>query len=131
MKRTNRILPAVVAVVLFICCVCIVAVCQEYGPTVMKIDDVTKATTRYLPVNFKHAYHQDDLGITCVTCHHTNAQDFTEGVPPTCSSCHNAKTEELSLKDAMHKSCVVCHLEMEEQGETPPTECLDCHVQRP
>jgi len=130
MKRTNRIFPAVLSVVLFLCCVCIVAVCQEYGPDVMKIDDITKATTRYLPVNFKHAYHQNDLGITCVTCHHTNDDDFSEGVPPLCSSCHNMDSE-IAFKDAMHKSCVVCHLEVEEQGDTPPTECLECHVQRP
>jgi len=130
MKRTSRILPAGAAVVLFLCCVCIVAVCQEYGPDVMKIDNVTKATNRYLPVDFEHAYHHGDLGIACVTCHHTNDDDFTEGMPPLCSSCHNADTA-ISFKDALHKNCVVCHREMEAEGKNPPTDCLECHVQRP
>lgn len=128
MKR-KRLLCIVTTAVLFFACAGIIALCQEYGPGVVYIDNTTKATLRYLPVEFNHQNHQADYDISCVTCHHTMDDDFVSGVPPVCSSCHNMDAD-ITLKDAMHRNCVLCHMDMVAEGMSPPTECLGCHEQR-
>ena len=131
----KRIVPILTALTLFTLCAGLVALSQDYGPygpEKIFIDDTTKATLRYLPVDFDHQEHQADYDISCVTCHHTNDDDFVSGVPPTCGSCHNMETEiTYSFKDAMHQNCVMCHIDEVAAGKNPPTECLDCHEQRP
>lgn len=105
------------------------ALSSYYGSVKVKIDDTTKATSRYLPVEFKHRYHQEDLDISCITCHHTEDDDFVSGTPAQCRACHNADSE-ISFKDSMHQTCVVCHRKELAEGKTPPTDCLDCHTER-
>ena len=83
----KRIVPILAALTLFMLCAGLVALSQDYGPAKIYIDDTTKATLRYLPVEFNHQDHQADYDIACVTCHHTNDDDFVSGVPPTCGSC--------------------------------------------
>ncbi|MBN1883131.1 MAG: cytochrome c3 family protein [Deltaproteobacteria bacterium] len=129
MKR-KKLLCIVTTSVLFFACAGLIALCQEYGPDVIYIDDTTKATLRYLPVEFDHQNHQANYDISCVTCHHTNDEDFVSGVPPTCGSCHNMDAE-ITFKDAMHRNCVLCHMDKIAEGQSPPTECLGCHKQRP
>jgi hypothetical protein len=99
-------------------------------PGTVDIQDTTKATDRYLPVGFAHDYHATALGITCVTCHHTEKPDFVEGTPVRCDACHKADAE-VTFKDAMHINCVICHINKTAEGLTPPVECLGCHTQRP
>ena len=126
----KRIVPILAALTLFMLCAGLVALSQDYGPAKIYIDDTTKATLRYLPVEFDHQDHQADYDIACVTCHHTNDDDFVSGVPPTCGSCHNMDAD-ITFKDAMHHNCVVCHIDEVAAGENPPTDCLGCHEQRP
>jgi len=109
--------------------ICAVAFSIEFGLDKIRIDDVTKATNRYIGVDFYHSRHIMDREITCVTCHHEQNEDFVSGSAPKCSICHNADAE-VSFKDSMHKTCVVCHLEMTAAGKNPPTECLVCHIER-
>lgn len=120
-----------VGIILFIAItfVCAIAFSIEFGPEKIRIDDVTKATNRYIGVDFYHARHVMDRKITCVTCHHEQNEDFVSGSAPKCSICHNADAE-ISFKDSMHKTCVVCHLNKVAMGKNPPTECLSCHIQR-
>lgn len=127
----KRIVPILAALTLFSLCAGLVALSQDYGPEKIFIDDTTKATLRYLPVEFDHQDHQADYDISCVTCHHTNDDDFISGVPPTCGSCHNMDAD-ITFKDAMHKNCVVCHIDEAAAGDNnPPSDCLGCHEQRP
>jgi len=101
---------------------------EDYGPTKITIDTVTKATSRYIGVDFKHRFHSDTLDIECTTCHHTEKEDFT-GTPLRCESCHNADTA-IDARAAFHKRCIVCHLDSIKAGKNPPTECLRCHKER-
>ncbi len=79
-------------------------------------------------VTFQHKVHIEQYKIACVKCHHT----FKAGEPViACSSCHTkvASGKQLSLKDAVHKTCGDCHQAIIAQGKTPParTKCMDCH----
>lgn len=129
MKKTNLIAIAA-ACALFFSFMGVAAFSVDYGPATVTIDDTTKATDRYLGITFKHEYHTSDLGITCVTCHHTEKADFVGGTPSAkCEACHKADAE-ITFKDAMHKNCVICHINETAEGKTPPVECLGCHTQR-
>jgi len=95
------------------------------------IDSTTSATTRYLPVKFdSHDAHTKDFGLSCTSCHH-DIVSVNEKTSP-CSTCHDKADAKVSMKDAMHKSCVSCHREYKKKnGETScPTGCLDCHTER-
>ena len=130
MKRKNLI-SITAACVLFLFFMGVAAFSVDSTPVTVTIDDTTKATDRYLGINFKHEYHTRDLGITCVTCHHTEKADFVSGTPSArCEACHKADAE-ITFKDAMHKNCVICHINKTAEGLTPPVECLGCHTQRP
>jgi hypothetical protein len=102
----------------------------EFGANKIELDDTTKATNRYLPVTFDHQSHIEGYEITCVTCHHKEKETFTSGSTPSCGSCHNADSE-VSFKEAMHLRCVACHIDEDKAGKSAPTECLQCHTQRP
>jgi hypothetical protein len=128
MKKKNLI-SITAACVLFLFFMGVAAFSVDYGPTTVTIDDTTKATDRYLGINFQHEHHTKDLGITCVTCHHTEKATFVSGTPPRCESCHNADAA-VTFKDAMHKNCVICHIDKIAEGKNPPIECLGCHTQR-
>ncbi len=108
----------------------IAALSIEFGADKIDLDDTTKATSRYLPVTFDHKTHIDGYGVSCVTCHHKEKETFTSGSTPSCGSCHNADSD-VSFKEAMHKRCVVCHIDENKAGKKAPTECLACHSQRP
>ncbi len=128
MKKKNLI-SITATCVLFLFFMGVAAFSVDYGPNTVTIDDTTKATDRYLGINFKHEYHNKDLGITCATCHHTEKADFVSGTPPRCEVCHKADAE-ITFKDAMHKNCVICHINKTAEGKNPPIQCLGCHTQR-
>jgi hypothetical protein len=128
--KKRSVITLCAACALFLFFMGIVALSAGSIPATVDIKDTTKATDRYLPVTFNHNYHAGDLGITCVTCHHTEKADFVEGTPPKCESCHNADAQ-ITFKDAMHKKCVICHINKTAEGKAPPIECLGCHTQRP
>ncbi|MBN2223564.1 MAG: cytochrome c3 family protein [Deltaproteobacteria bacterium] len=140
--KKSAIIPGFVAFILFLMFAGVTAFSTDYGPGLITIDDTTKATNRYLGVNFSHTKHTGEVGLTCVMCHHTEKKDFVSGTPTRCEACHKADAE-ISFKDAMHRRCVLCHIkkargedvvEGEEitkvYNETPPTQCLQCHRQR-
>jgi hypothetical protein len=139
MKRTTA--PVMISILL-LWLAGVAALSADYGPGPIVIDDVTKATNRYLGVRFSHEKHVDAVGLSCVMCHHTEKKDFVSGTPVPCESCHNASSE-ISFKDAMHTRCVMCHIkkvreadlglgepEKETAANPPPTQCLQCHRQR-
>ncbi len=79
-------------------------------------------------VTFQHKVHIEQHKIACVKCHHT----FKAGEPViACSNCHTkvASGKQLSLKDAVHKTCGDCHKVMIAEGKKPPTptKCMECH----
>ena len=94
-------------------CTAFVAVAQDKGPAVIKMD---KAKTGV--VTFDHAKHQADVP-DCNACHHTDGFEK-------CSSCHGAEDDgkTLKYKMAIHKNCKDCHKE-KKKG---PTKCKECHV---
>lgn len=132
----------VVACILFLLFAGAAALCLDYGPGPITIDDTTKATDRYLGVAFSHSRHVAEVGLTCVMCHHTEDKDFVSGTPARCEACHKADAE-IGFKDAMHRRCVLCHIKKvreaaggedgvieEGYNEGPPTHCIGCHRQR-
>ena len=127
--KTKKLVPFLITVILFVVFMGAVALSIEFGPEKIRIDDTTKATNRYIGVDFDHSEHIIGYGITCITCHHEQNEDFVSGSAPKCSICHNADAE-IGFKDSMHKSCVICHIDETAMGKTPPMECLDCHIQR-
>ncbi len=127
--KTKKIVPSLITAILFVIFMGAVALSIEFGPDKIRIDDVTKATNRYIGVDFYHAKHITEFGVACVTCHHEQKEDFVSGYAPKCSVCHNADAE-VSFKDSMHKTCVICHIDEIAKGEEPPIECLDCHIER-
>ncbi len=140
--KKSTIIPGFVAFILFLMLAGVAAFSTDYGPGPIRIDDTTKATNRYLGVSFNHAKHVDEVGLTCVMCHHTENKDFVSGTPARCEACHKADAE-ISFKDSMHRRCVLCHIKKVREAafaegeeiadgypETPPTQCLQCHRQR-
>lgn len=82
-------------------------------------------------VLFDHKTHTSvrGYGLSCLDCHHTDAEDETE--PELCSEggCHEPKSEDedmLNRFDAFHLQCIGCHQEF----EVSPLEeqCELCHV---
>ncbi len=78
------------------------------------------------PVRFPHARHQQELGLSCETCHHVpNAYK--------CSGCHtdaSAVSRQEAFHDGSARSCRNCHRKMARQGFAGPRACGGCHVQR-
>lgn len=90
--------------------------------------DVMQFKTPIGTVTFHHKVHIEQNKIACVKCHHT----FKAGEPVlACSSCHTkvASGKQLSLKDAVHKTCGDCHKVMIAEGKKAPaaTKCMECH----
>lgn len=104
------------------------------APDIIKpvLDAVTEATTRYIPVTFlSHKRHIGLPKMNCATCHH-DIKGNGGKTPKRCSNCHNKPDAKINLKDAMHTTCVGCHLEMATpQRFSPPRKCLGCHKERP
>jgi hypothetical protein len=71
----------------------------------------------------------------CGECHHFYDKNLKEliwekGTEQNCRDCHGAKDKgrELSLRNAVHQSCVGCHVKKQEQGQkTGPQKCVGCH----
>ncbi len=106
------------------------AVVESIVPT---IDDVSAATTKYLPVVFKsHDKHAKEYGLKCVDCHHEFKGKNDEEEPIACSSCHVGSESRIGLTDAMHKSCRGCHEKHKalKKESTAPVACLKCHTER-
>jgi hypothetical protein len=140
--RISTTVPGIVIFILFLTFVGAAALSSDYGPGPITIDDMTKATNRYLGVDFSHSKHVAEVGLSCVMCHHTEKKDFVSGTPARCEACHKADAD-ITFKEAMHRRCVLCHIkkargeaggengEIEEgYDEGPPTQCLGCHRQR-
>ncbi|MEA3544605.1 MAG: cytochrome c3 family protein [Thermodesulfobacteriota bacterium] len=104
----------VLLIVVAFVCTAFVAVAQDKGPAVIKMD---KAKTGV--VTFDHAKHQVDAP-DCAACHHTDGFEK-------CSSCHrksDSKEDVKKYKKAIHDNCKGCH---KKEGKGP-TKCKGCHV---
>lgn len=72
----------------------------------------------------------------CGTCHHDYDQQakkiyYAPGKEESCRACHLDKPQDrvLSLQQAAHQQCVLCHLDLGRQNvQGPlPVRCADCH----
>jgi hypothetical protein len=72
----------------------------------------------------------------CGVCHHdydkkTKKTFYAKGKEESCRACHGDKPKsgEMSLEQAAHQQCVVCHLNLAQKGvkETGPYVCAGCH----
>ena len=71
----------------------------------------------------------------CASCHHEYDKKakkifYAKGKEDTCLACHGAKPQDgvLSLSQASHQQCVLCHLDLANQGvKNVPYLCADCH----
>ncbi|MCP3943929.1 MAG: cytochrome c3 family protein [Desulfobacteraceae bacterium] len=72
----------------------------------------------------------------CNVCHHsynekTKAIFYQKGEEEACVYCHKETASDgiRNTRDAAHDSCVVCHLQLEEQKiEAGPVDCKGCHT---
>ena len=78
-------------------------------PDLVEIDAITSATTRYLPVQFRHKVHAEAYEIACKTCH--------------------ASKPSGDLRVYYHRLCLGCHAAKGEASTTRP-DCFSCHVER-
>jgi len=84
-------------------------------------------------VLFDHKAHSvGGYGLSCVECHHTDADN--EEHPETCGACHKAESQTkegktvIKRQDAFHQQCEDCH---KDYGIGPVKEddrCSWCHV---
>lgn len=82
---------------------------------------------------FNHDYHNGDLMIECITCHHLYEEgklikdESSEGT--SCLECHPIKAtkeNKINLMKAYHLMCKGCH----EEKKSGPVMCGDCHKKR-
>jgi hypothetical protein len=82
---------------------------------------------------FNHDYHNGDLMIECITCHHL----YEDGKPvkgessegTSCLECHPLKATKgggINLMKAYHLMCKGCH----EEKKSGPVMCGQCHKKR-
>ena len=82
-----------------------------------------------------HARHVKAFPDDCGRCHHvldkaTDTLVYRKNTEEACRGCHKAVAVEdsPSLRDAVHRECVGCHLERAERAEdTGPFRCVGCH----
>jgi hypothetical protein len=84
-------------------------------PTQITID---KGMAKKSGVAFDHTKHEK--AFDCFKCHHASK---TKDEIKSCFECHGKDASAPTIKDAFHKSCIVCH---KEQGKGP-TKCSECH----
>ncbi|MGO9578507.1 MAG: sulfate respiration complex hexadecaheme cytochrome HmcA [Desulfobaccales bacterium] len=72
----------------------------------------------------------------CGSCHHEYDQQtkktfYAKGKEDSCRSCHGAKPQNgvMSLEQAAHQQCVLCHLDLANKGvkQNGPYLCAGCH----
>jgi hypothetical protein len=71
----------------------------------------------------------------CEDCHHVYDEKqgklvYQKGAEDTCSACHRpvATKDETSLSDAVHTSCINCHIEKQgKRHKSGPQLCAGCH----
>lgn len=94
------------------------------------------------PVEFQHAGHVTDYGLSCNACHHTLEEGEME-VEEHCSDCHaesgfirGREAEGLSEEEmvehylnALHAQCINCHKQkkIEDRKRKIPIGCTQCH----
>ncbi len=82
-----------------------------------------------------HQRHVTTMEKKCETCHHvynkeTQQLEYKKEAEDACRDCHGAVDDgkTLSLKNAVHRDCVGCHLDRKEKKlESGPIGCIGCH----
>ena len=92
-------------------------------------------------LHFRHVDAKDIKGGAaepgnCGACHHAydpgkHQTFYAKGQEESCRACHLEKTQNgvMSLKQAAHQQCVLCHLELAKKDAKAnlPVRCADCH----
>lgn len=89
-------------------------------------------------MRFDYSLHYQHLSAAkekCEDCHHVYDEKrgklvYKKGAEDACSACHKpvAGKDETSLRDAVHTSCINCHIEKQgEQSKAGPQLCTGCH----
>jgi hypothetical protein len=86
------------------------------------------------PVLFSHRLHEA-RSLPCQACHHdyrAGRNIWRQGMPvDRCQTCHGLTPRadnRLDLKEAFHRQCKGCHLELRQRRyQAGPTDCRDCH----
>lgn len=137
--KKSKILSGMGAIaVFFICFVAHFAEADEGGG--IKVPKEEMIIEGKKPARFNHQTHIT-LGVTCGECHHNaDHQALSEadiavignGRKLLCDSCHNKDftTENLnSKKKVFHAKCKECH-KTGFKGQTGPTKCVECHIEK-
>ena len=113
---------------------------QKTGPLTCgecHADKVEPVPSRSL-VAFDYSLHQRHVTAMekkCETCHHvynelTKKLEYKKEAEDACRDCHGDVDDgnTLSLKNAVHRDCVGCHLDRNEQKlKSGPIGCIGCH----
>jgi len=85
------------------------------------------------PVPFSHKVHEAQK-VACTQCHHDyqgRRNVWRQGQPvQPCRACHGLRStaRTLDLKDAFHRQCKGCHLQLRQRGRLAgPITCQGCH----
>jgi hypothetical protein len=92
-------------------------------------------------LHFRHVDAKDIKGgaadkENCSACHHEFDQEkkktfYAKGQEESCRACHQDQPRNgvMSLQQAAHQQCVLCHLELAKKGvkANVPVRCEDCH----
>ena len=107
-------------------------------PTEIVIDGKNYKKDIKGPVNFKHAKHAGEIGITCTECHHEykdGKNTWVEGQEvKNCAECHDPLVKKepniKKLMKAYHDKCRECHKEKIKEGlKAPDNKCESCHFE--
>ncbi|MBI5532421.1 MAG: hypothetical protein HY898_06885 [Deltaproteobacteria bacterium] len=82
-----------------------------------------------------HQRHASTPGFDCNTCHHVFDEGqqklvYRKGEESACAYCHGGADDgkKLSLRHAVHTTCVGCHLErLQKRLSRGPVQCVGCH----
>ena len=86
------------------------------------------------PVLFNHRLHEA-RSLPCQACHHDYRRGrniWRQGMPvDKCQACHSLRPRadnRLDLKEAFHRQCKGCHLDLRQRRyRAGPINCRDCH----
>jgi hypothetical protein len=107
---------------------------KEYKPSTMPHLAIAKKLTDISNQSSLATWFHRHSPTICMGCHH-NAPVGKEVKPPTCATCHTARTPTdaamPSLLGAYHQQCLGCHKQMvESDNKKLPQNCIGCHEEQ-
>jgi hypothetical protein len=111
--------------------------CHNAGaPAAARLDAGVDKVLHYRHVASKNIAAAPGDKDNCGACHHeldkkTKKLVYAKGKEDSCRACHGAQAADgvLSLSEASHQQCVLCHLELANKGvkQNGPYLCAGCH----